>query len=177
MAIETPVSVTIATSTLWHSACDPQLDHLHCTQAEVWAAWCSMLALLCCSEHSASGLWLRTHDECKASSLSHAHCTQAEVWAAWCSMLALKLTDGRGSCKAIEFRATPALSAAPLPPGTKLCITEAAVSAGILLLNPNCVKVRMLSAWSLELTLQNPFRGLPSAHEYVMDIWRTNSID
>ena len=63
-------------------------------------------------------------------------------------MLALKLTDGRASCKAIEFKPTPALSADGLPPGTKLCVSDIVVSGGILLLTPKCVKV-----WYLQTRL------------------------
>ena len=58
-----------------------------------------------------------------------------------CRMLALKLTDGRATCKALEFKPTPALSVADLPPGTKLCVWDVGASGGILLLTPKCVKV------------------------------------
>ena len=60
-------------------------------------------------------------------------------------MLVLLLTDGRATCKALEFKPTPALNADQLAPGTKLCVEDAMVSCGILLLTPKCVKVQLLS--------------------------------
>jgi hypothetical protein len=53
-------------------------------------------------------------------------------------MLMLKLTDGRGACKAAEFRATEALAQA-LVPGTKVLLAGASVRAGVVLLDPKCI--------------------------------------
>ncbi len=54
-------------------------------------------------------------------------------------MLMLKLTDGKASCKAAEFKAADALLGA-LVPGTKVLLSSASVKAGVVLLEPKCIK-------------------------------------
>ena len=57
-------------------------------------------------------------------------------------MLRLKLTDGKTTCKAVEMRPLPDMSIEELPPGTKVCISNAPVKAGLLLLDSKSIKVR-----------------------------------
>lgn len=61
-------------------------------------------------------------------------------------MMRLKLTDGKTTCKAVEMRPLPDVVPDALPPGTKICITNASVKAGLLLLDPKCFKV--VTYWS-----------------------------
>jgi hypothetical protein len=56
-------------------------------------------------------------------------------------MLRLKLTDGKTICKAVEMRPLPDVTTEELPPGTKVCISNASVKAGLLLLDPKSIKV------------------------------------
>ncbi len=56
-------------------------------------------------------------------------------------MLRLKLTDGKTTCKAVEMRPLPDMSTEELPPGTKVCISNASVKAGLLLLDSKSIKV------------------------------------
>ncbi|KAL0052226.1 hypothetical protein WJX82_010182 [Trebouxia sp. C0006] len=55
-------------------------------------------------------------------------------------LLRLKLTDGKLSCIAAEFKPVPQLTE-DLPPGTKLCCTNATVRLGVLLLDAKCIQV------------------------------------
>ncbi len=54
-------------------------------------------------------------------------------------LLMLKLTDGKASCKSAEYRATEQLMQA-LVPGTKVLLAGASVKAGVVLLEPKCIK-------------------------------------
>lgn len=69
-------------------------------------------------------------------------------------LLALKLTDGKTSCKAVEYKKVDALND-NLPPGTKVVLTSAQVKMGVILLESKCIKVRMhapaqwLTTWIL----------------------------
>ncbi|BDA51225.1 probable Tudor domain-containing protein 3 at N-terminal half [Coccomyxa sp. Obi] len=56
-------------------------------------------------------------------------------------VLRLKLTDGKTTCKAVETRPLPNIDPESLAPGTKVCISNASVKAGLLLLDPKCLKV------------------------------------
>lgn len=58
-----------------------------------------------------------------------------------CRLLRLKLTDGKLSCVAAEFKPVPQLTE-DLPPGTKLCCTNATVRLGVLLLDAKCIQAR-----------------------------------
>ncbi|KAL0034734.1 hypothetical protein WJX77_004661 [Trebouxia sp. C0004] len=55
-------------------------------------------------------------------------------------LLRVKLTDGKLSCIAAEFKPVPQLTE-DLPPGTKLCCTNATVRLGVLLLDAKCIQV------------------------------------
>lgn len=57
-------------------------------------------------------------------------------------LLRLKLTDGRTTCTAVEFKPVPALEPEHLVPGVKLCLTGASVKLGVILLDPKCIQVR-----------------------------------
>ncbi len=59
-----------------------------------------------------------------------------------CRLLRLKLTDGKLSCIAAEFKPVPQLTE-DLPPGTKLCCTNATVRLGVLLLDSKCIQARL----------------------------------
>ena len=56
-----------------------------------------------------------------------------------CRLLRLKLTDGKLSCIAAEFKSVPQLTE-DLPPGTKVCLTNASVKLGVVLLDAKCVQ-------------------------------------
>lgn len=60
-------------------------------------------------------------------------------------LLVLRLTDGKLTCKAAEYRHCPALKEC-LVPGTKLAVTGASIKSGVLLLEPKCIKVRSPAA-------------------------------
>ena len=55
-------------------------------------------------------------------------------------LLRLKLTDGKTTCTALELHPTPCLDG-DLPPGTKVCLKNAPVRAGLVMLDPKCTKV------------------------------------
>ena len=57
-----------------------------------------------------------------------------------CRLLRLKLTDGKLSCIAAEFKSVPQLTE-ELPPGTKVCLTNASVKLGVVLLDSKCIQV------------------------------------
>ncbi|CAL8466403.1 g5939 [Coccomyxa elongata] len=56
-------------------------------------------------------------------------------------VLRLKLTDGKTTCKAVETRPIQSIDPDSLAPGTKVCISNASVKAGLLLLDPKSLKV------------------------------------
>lgn len=55
-------------------------------------------------------------------------------------LLSLRLTDGKLSCKAVEYQRVDQLSV-DLAPGTKVVLSNATVKNGILMLNPKTIKV------------------------------------
>lgn len=55
-------------------------------------------------------------------------------------MMGLTLTDGRITCKAVEYKPTSCLNKACVP-GTKVCLRNVAVKSGILCLEPRSVEV------------------------------------
>ena len=57
-----------------------------------------------------------------------------------CRLLRLKLTDSKLTCIAAEFKPVPQLSE-DLPPGPKVCCTNASVKLGVLLLDAQSVQV------------------------------------
>lgn len=57
-----------------------------------------------------------------------------------CRLMRLKLTDSKLTCIAAEFKPVPQLSE-DLPPGTKVCCTNASVKLGVLLLDAKSVQV------------------------------------
>ena len=59
-----------------------------------------------------------------------------------CRLLRLKLTDGRTTCTAVEFKPVSALEPDQLVPGIKVCLTSAAVKLGVVLLDAKSIKVR-----------------------------------
>ncbi|KAK9902700.1 hypothetical protein WJX75_003222 [Coccomyxa subellipsoidea] len=71
-------------------------------------------------------------------------------------MLRLKLTDGKTTCKAVEMRPLPDVTTEELPPGTKVCISNASVKAGLLLLDSKSIKVlgghveELYEAWEFQ---------------------------
>ena len=74
-------------------------------------------------------MWYRLHYCMAAFVMSCLHCR----------LLRLKLTDGKLSCIAAEFKPVPQLSE-DLPPGTKICLTNTSVKLGVLLLDAKCVQ-------------------------------------
>lgn len=60
-------------------------------------------------------------------------------------MLLLRLTDGRVTVKALEFKPCQTLDHSQLPPGTKVRVSGAAVKAGVVLLEDKNIKVRNLN--------------------------------
>ena len=69
-----------------------------------------------------------------------------------CRLLCLKLTDGKLSCIAAEFKPVPQLTE-DLPPGTKVCLTNASVKLGVVLLDAKCIQASRSSAKVLETLL------------------------
>jgi tudor domain-containing protein 3 len=59
----------------------------------------------------------------------------------------MRLTDGKQTCTAVEFKPTAQISE-DIPPGTKLCLTNVTVKLGVLLLEPKVVQVSGLAATS-----------------------------
>ncbi|EFJ49912.1 hypothetical protein VOLCADRAFT_89400 [Volvox carteri f. nagariensis] len=55
-------------------------------------------------------------------------------------LLCVRLTDGKLSCKALEYQRVDQLSE-NLPPGTKVLLSNATVKNGVVLLNPKSIKV------------------------------------
>ncbi|KXZ45405.1 hypothetical protein GPECTOR_55g311 [Gonium pectorale] len=55
-------------------------------------------------------------------------------------LLCLRLTDGKVTCKAVEYQRVEQLSE-ELAPGTKVLLSNANVKDGVILLNPKCIKV------------------------------------
>ncbi|GFR53170.1 hypothetical protein Agub_g15893, partial [Astrephomene gubernaculifera] len=70
-------------------------------------------------------------------------------------LLCVRLTDGKVTCKAIEYQRVELLSE-ELAPGTKVLLTNATVKNGIVLLNPKCIKVlggrveHLAAAWETQ---------------------------
>jgi hypothetical protein len=60
-------------------------------------------------------------------------------------LLALKLVNGKLACKALEFRPMPEVDPEVLAPGSKVCIANASVKAGVVLLDSKSLKVRCTS--------------------------------
>lgn len=56
-------------------------------------------------------------------------------------LLAVRLTDGKVTCKGLEYRKLDCLSE-DTPPGTKVQLSGVSIRMGVLLLEPKCVKVR-----------------------------------
>lgn len=74
-------------------------------------------------------------------------------------LLALKLTDGRLTCKALEYKRLDELTPDRLPPGTKVSLSNASIRQGIVLLEPRAIKVRLFrvrKSWHPTLTRLNP---------------------
>lgn len=65
----------------------------------------------------------------------------------------MKLTDGKLSCIAAEFKSVPQLTE-ELPPGTKVCLTNASVKLGVVLLDSKCIQVSFTSVaiWHIVIT-------------------------
>lgn len=61
-----------------------------------------------------------------------------------CRLLRLKLTDGKLSCIAAEFKSVPQLHE-ELPPGTKVLLTNASVKLGVVLLDARNIQVCALA--------------------------------
>lgn len=55
-------------------------------------------------------------------------------------LLMVKLTDGKISCKCVEYQKVDVLHE-NLPPGTKVVLTGANVRTGVVQLTPKCIKV------------------------------------
>ncbi|DBA71488.1 TPA: hypothetical protein ACH3X2_011280 [Trebouxia sp. C0005] len=79
-------------------------------------------------------------------------------------LLRLKLTDGKLSCTAAEYKPVPQLSE-DLPPGTKLCCTNATVRLGVLLLDAKCIQVlgghveELVETWTFQRKFGNVQRA------------------
>ena len=60
----------------------------------------------------------------------------------WCCvrLFALKLTDGKNTAKAMEYKTLALPKGEPLPPGTKVLLSNATVKAGVILLDDKCFK-------------------------------------
>ena len=57
-------------------------------------------------------------------------------------LLQLKLTDGKTSCKALEFRPAPQLDLSQLAPGTKVQLSNASIKLGLVLVDARNIHVR-----------------------------------
>ena len=58
-----------------------------------------------------------------------------------CRLLCFKLTDGKATCKALEFRPIPGAEGDCVAPGAKVLIAGATVKAGIILVDGKSLKV------------------------------------
>jgi hypothetical protein len=56
-------------------------------------------------------------------------------------LLTIKVTDGKTTAKAVEFKPLKSLPEGVLPPGTKITVTNASVKAGIILLDDKSFQV------------------------------------
>lgn len=54
----------------------------------------------------------------------------------------MRLTDGKTTCKALEYHAMPELDIAALAPGCKVCVRNAIARNGLLLLDTKCFQVQ-----------------------------------
>ena len=58
-----------------------------------------------------------------------------------CRLLCFKLTDGKATCKALEFRPIQGAEGDRIAPGAKVQIAGATVKAGIILVDAKSLKV------------------------------------
>ena len=72
-----------------------------------------------------------------------------------CRLLRLKLTDGKLSCTAAEFKPAPQLTE-DLPAGTKVCCSDVPVKLGVLLLDPKCIQARSTPCITFSCRLLTP---------------------
>ncbi|KAL3148086.1 hypothetical protein ABBQ38_014371 [Trebouxia sp. C0009 RCD-2024] len=79
-------------------------------------------------------------------------------------LLRLKLTDGKLSCIAAEFKSVPQLHE-ELPPGTKVLLTNASVKLGVVLLDARNIQVlggqveELVEAWTFQRKFGNVQRS------------------
>lgn len=85
-------------------------------------------------------------------------------------LLRLKLTDGKLSCIAAEFKPVPQLNE-DLPPGTKVCLTNASVKLGVVLLDAKCIQVlggqveELVEAWTFQRKFGNVQRSKANSED------------
>lgn len=66
-------------------------------------------------------------------------------------LLLAKLTDGKVTCKALEYQGKVEALHENLPPGTKCVVTGASIKNGVVQLTPKCIKVRQCG-WAIQHT-------------------------
>ena len=73
-----------------------------------------------------------------------------------CRLLCFKLTDGKTTCKALEFRPLQGAEGDSIAPGAKVLITGATVKAGIIIVDARSLKVSSMTPSYLVLNLWMP---------------------